>query len=844
VSQHSQMVTTAAVSVSVLFLFKSIFQRFKGGKKDSRAPQIRKTMDSLVEFLSMPYLGPRVTIEKFCNLAGPALGGVAYYYSVPYGPGSGDKVEIYNEIGIGIQLAITRQKTEKLEPAANKMRLVASSKSCTFRANPPQEFCEAFSTALNGSASKKDEVLYVKTYSNDVAKDRHLAAAVVRAHGPHSDTHGVFLMVGPTSMTEDMSLDMSSAAQAWASVLNGRLERVREMALINEHETTSQLYAIGAKMAQQTKISKIEEMMSDSMAKVMNVSKATLWFIDEERGEIWTLPKADFPKGQIQQFDTGIVGHVASRYNSEKDFHQSIICANDPASMPSWTEEVANSENPSFKTQNLLTVPVLDKEHTTGGDTGRILVAVLQLTNKTSKTDLEDSVGFTEADIRLVEVCSDILGDEIARLTVDILASKANIDFDKVGRSGARVSFLTEYYKLEGIVPKIEKQKAGKDKIRRSVVPQASSFGGVDIKKWGIDYWNLSEAEEFQVLVQGLERLSVPTASLDIMSRFFQRVKHGYKDNPYHNFHHAIATVHYSFLLVQASKMEQCLRLSEKFALLVGALCHDVDHRGYNTAFEVATRSELAMRYNDCSPLENHHCAKTFQLALNDGGDFGDCNIFRDMSSDFYQPMRKTMVKAILGTDMLFHGDHVKGAQKFEPAAEQQDQHPEIGVKGTFIVELMMHTADIANPFMPRDISQRWSIHLCAEFSKQVEAERRLEIPVTPFMDGVTTALGRAKSGLGFAEYVVCPLMNPLFKLFEGWYPAKGYLQENRQFLSDFIESAKLGEEFKVPAESEACRKVSTTSDLTMIMEGEGARRESALSLETASSVSSKDDSP
>jgi len=292
-------------------------------------------------------------------------------------------------------------------------------------------------------------------------------------------------------------------------------------------------------------------------------------------------------------------------------------------------------------------------------------------------------------------------------------------------------------------------------------------------------------------LVQGLERLSVPTTSLDLMSRFFKSVKHGYRDNPYHNFHHAIATVHYSFLLLQASKMDQHLRKREIFALLIGALCHDLDHRGFNTAFEVATRSELALCYNDCSPLENHHCAKTFQLAFN-GGEFGDCNIFRDMSDDFYQPMRKTMVQAILGTDMTFHGEHVKKAHTFDPAATQEDQNGDIGDKAVFIVVLCLHTADIANPSMPRAISERWSIQLCEEFTRQVEAERRLEMPVTPFMDGVTTPLGRAKSGLGFAEFVVCPLVNPLFKLFEGWAPAKGYLQDNRQYLSDFVERAKL----------------------------------------------------
>jgi len=156
--------------------------------------------------------------------------------------------------------------------------------------------------------------------------------------------------------------------------------------------------------------------------------------------------------------------------------------------------------------------------------------------------------------------------------------------------------------------------------------------------------------------------------------------------------------------------MDEYLSKSDIFALLVGSLCHDVDHRGFNTSFEVITRSELALRYNDSSPLENHHCALTFELAFSNG----DANIFKDMGKDFYEPMRKFMVAAIIGTDMKFHGDHVKKAQRFDPEANAQ---ADSGDRALFLTELMMHTSDIANPCMPPDISQRWCDVLCEEFA-------------------------------------------------------------------------------------------------------------------------------
>jgi len=233
---------------------------------------------------------------------------------------------------------------------------------------------------------------------------------------------------------------------------------------------------------------------------------------------------------------------------------------------------------------------------------------------------------------------------------------------------------------------------------------------------------------------------------------------------------------------MEASEMLLHLQKSDMFAMLIGAMCHDVDHRGYNTAFEVATRSELAIRYNDLSPLENHHCSLAFQLAFSENG---KCDIFKDMNSDFYAPMRKTMVQAILGTDMKFHGEHVKKASKFQPSEGDQ---ADIGEKGPFLVELLMHAADIANPYMPPDLSQKWSLVLAEEFTLQVKAERELGIPVTPFMDGLTTDVARAKSGAGFSNFVVSPLMNPLFKLYDGYAPLKEWLAENKKALQDVID--------------------------------------------------------
>lgn len=57
-------------------------------------------------------------------------------------------------------------------------------------------------------------------------------------------------------------------------------------------------------------------------------------------------------------------------------------------------------------------------------------------------------------------------------------------------------------------------------------------------------------------------------------------------------------------------------------------------------------------RYNDISPLENHHCSVAFRILENE-----DCNIFKSFSSDMFKQVREGMIRCILATDMARHNE-------------------------------------------------------------------------------------------------------------------------------------------------------------------------------------------
>ena len=55
-----------------------------------------------------------------------------------------------------------------------------------------------------------------------------------------------------------------------------------------------------------------------------------------------------------------------------------------------------------------------------------------------------------------------------------------------------------------------------------------------------------------------------------------------------------------------------------------------------STRYQINARTELAVRYNDISPLENHHCAVAFQILS-----LPECNIFANVDPEAFKQIRQ-----------------------------------------------------------------------------------------------------------------------------------------------------------------------------------------------------------
>lgn len=216
-----------------------------------------------------------------------------------------------------------------------------------------------------------------------------------------------------------------------------------------------------------------------------------------------------------------------------------------------------------------------------------------------------------------------------------------------------------------------------------------------DATSWSFDIFDanlLSVADS--LLTRHLDvvgRYGVGRAQL---SRFLGAVGRLMRPNPYHNLHHAVDTA------CVALKFAKDLDVShlDTFALVLAALCHDLDHPGRGNSFLVATNHRLALRYNDTSVLENWHACIMWTVLARP-----DMDVLQGLSREQRRHVRKLSITAILGTDLARHRDI------------QRD-----GLAAT-----LLHAADISNPAKPWPIAKAWSDRLVAEFRAQADDEER-----------------------------------------------------------------------------------------------------------------------
>jgi len=261
----------------------------------------------------------------------------------------------------------------------------------------------------------------------------------------------------------------------------------------------------------------------------------------------------------------------------------------------------------------------------------------------------------------------------------------------------------------------------------------------------------LALLEEMYYELGLVEELQIHPSTL---KRFLLRVQENYRNNPFHNFRHSFCVTQMMYVLIHGCRLPDVLSKRDLCVLLTACVCHDLDHPGYNNTYQINARTELAVRYNDMSPLENHHCAVSFKILS-----CPECNIFTNLTQEEFKEVRGDMIILILATDMARHAEILDNfRQKIDAFDYSSEDHLNT------LKMILIKACDISNECRPIMVSEGWVDCLMEEYFHQSDKEKRDQLPVAPFMD--RDRVTKPSAQIGFIKYVLLPLFEALSKLY------------------------------------------------------------------------------
>lgn len=210
---------------------------------------------------------------------------------------------------------------------------------------------------------------------------------------------------------------------------------------------------------------------------------------------------------------------------------------------------------------------------------------------------------------------------------------------------------------------------------------------------------------------------------------------------------------------------------------MLAAAIHDMGHTGQTNNFHISSKSELALRYNDKSPLEQMHVSKAFEL-MRDQPRTDWFSVFRKdrmmekkgKAVSIQSRFRRCLISMVLATDNLKHNEHVAHLREFvetctgPPLERVLASGSEAGEWRQFCLETLLHAADIANCTYDLPVSISWTVRLLDEFWAQGDLEKEMQGAASmPMFD--RNIIDVPGTQIGFIKFIANGLWEPLVSI-------------------------------------------------------------------------------
>ena len=283
---------------------------------------------------------------------------------------------------------------------------------------------------------------------------------------------------------------------------------------------------------------------------------------------------------------------------------------------------------------------------------------------------------------------------------------------------------------------------------------------------------------------------------------FIVEVERNYQSsNPYHNFRHAMDVSYMVYHMLNRLNAVRFFVQLDLIVILLAAFCHDISHPGLNNLYQINSKTDLAVRYQDVSVLENYSVSQTLAILERNG-------LLRNLEdTDDAEYMRQSIKSIILSTDMVDHFVLLKdyalavdkmlqeattpvsksSFEKFKrrisntasifsrgsssssiPQTEPSEYKIRLPLEERYrltFMKVLLHAADISNPCRPWPICQKWADLVTEEFYLQGDCELRNQMPVSPNMD--RRKADPLQTTLRFSDFIVKPFFSGVANFFQ-----------------------------------------------------------------------------
>ncbi|XP_076309815.1 dual 3',5'-cyclic-AMP and -GMP phosphodiesterase 11A-like [Tachypleus tridentatus] len=377
-------------------------------------------------------------------------------------------------------------------------------------------------------------------------------------------------------------------------------------------------------------------------------------------------------------------------------FAERVACTGEVLNL---TDPPETQQVPGRHIRSLLCMPIRNRDYK--------IIGVAIIINRI------DGLSFDENDEQLFEAFTLFCG----------LGINNTLMYSELEKAMARQKVAIEVISYHGTAPKKEVKN-----FLDARIPTAVEW---HLESLQFDDFSLSSDEMIFASIRMFKDLGLISRfriDYQILCQFLCTLRKNYRSIPYHNWRHAFNVAQVMFAILTNCGLKAILTDLEIFGMLIGCLCHDLDHRGTNNAFQEKSGSALALLYGSKATMEQHHFNHAVMILSSQGH-----NIFSLLSADDYSRVMNILKHAILATDLSTYFQ-LRG--KFFSFVNNGTYNWDFEDHREILRSMLMTACDLGAGTKPWHVQRKVAELVTNEFFEQGDKEKKqLKIQPPALMD-------------------------------------------------------------------------------------------------------------